>query len=147
MDSNAQYRRQNGWSSPRSVYQTLAWVFVVFFAVMYLGTHAPAVNHRWRPAAYTVFSCVAAALTACLIVASTINPADDHVRLTPAALPRPRDQTRLQHRAIDERNECYYCQVRVHPTSKHCRACNKCVVGFDHHCIWLNNCVGERNYP
>ena len=33
----------------------------------------------------------------------------------------------------------------VRKFSKHRRSCDKCVDGFDHHCRWLNNCVGHKN--
>ncbi|CBZ24564.1 putative zinc finger domain protein [Leishmania mexicana MHOM/GT/2001/U1103] len=41
---------------------------------------------------------------------------------------------------------CIFCRRRTHVDSKHCKACNKCVEGFDHHCKWLNMCVGRANY-
>ena len=28
----------------------------------------------------------------------------------------------------------------------HCRRCNKCCTGFDHHCPYINQCVGGNNY-
>ncbi|KAG5510155.1 hypothetical protein JKF63_07051 [Porcisia hertigi] len=41
---------------------------------------------------------------------------------------------------------CIFCRRRTHTDSKHCKACNKCVEGFDHHCKWLNMCIGKDNY-
>lgn len=38
--------------------------------------------------------------------------------------------------------KCYY----PGKYRKHCKACNKCVVGFDHHCPFLNQCIGSHNY-
>jgi hypothetical protein len=37
------------------------------------------------------------------------------------------------------------CQTEKTITSKHCIICNKCVEGFDHHCYWVNNCIGKAN--
>lgn len=42
---------------------------------------------------------------------------------------------------------CHICQGYLRDEkSKHCGSCNRCSSGFDHHCKWLNNCVGEANY-
>jgi hypothetical protein len=41
---------------------------------------------------------------------------------------------------------CTVCSAYVNEDAKHCGACNRCAGGFDHHCNWLNNCIGEANY-
>ncbi len=41
---------------------------------------------------------------------------------------------------------CPECEVIRTPRSRHCNICNRCVDRFDHHCPWINNCIGIRNH-
>ncbi|XP_021668834.1 protein S-acyltransferase 10 isoform X3 [Hevea brasiliensis] len=41
---------------------------------------------------------------------------------------------------------CSYCNVEQPPRAKHCHDCDKCVLQFDHHCVWLGTCIGWGNH-
>ncbi|XP_015333770.1 palmitoyltransferase ZDHHC19-like [Marmota marmota marmota] len=40
---------------------------------------------------------------------------------------------------------CTKCNLHHLPRNFHCESCKICVEEFDHHCRWINNCVGHRN--
>jgi len=52
----------------------------------------------------------------------------------------------MELRQFDENHFCVNCMVRKPLRSKHCKRCERCVAKSDHHCPWVNNCVGNNNH-
>ncbi|KAK2859492.1 hypothetical protein Q5P01_004112 [Channa striata] len=44
------------------------------------------------------------------------------------------------------KNWCSVCRVERPPRAGHCRICGVCVLRLDHHCVWINSCVGQANH-
>ena len=38
------------------------------------------------------------------------------------------------------------CSVNQPPNAVHCPECNACIIGFDHHCVWMGICIGKNNF-
>ncbi|XP_062854327.1 palmitoyltransferase ZDHHC12-A [Trichomycterus rosablanca] len=56
------------------------------------------------------------------------------------------EQMITQCDSLPRQRRCGYCFVLQPMRAKHCKKCKKCVRRFDHHCPWLDNCVGEKNH-
>lgn len=41
---------------------------------------------------------------------------------------------------------CLACCALKPKRSFHCDVCKTCVERYDHHCFWINNCVGAHNF-
>ncbi|GLT79187.1 hypothetical protein SLA2020_506840 [Shorea laevis] len=73
----------------------------------------------------------------------------DPARVPSSYVPDVEDAQNPVHEIKRKGGDLRYCQKCSHfkpPRAHHCRVCKRCVLRMDHHCIWINNCVGHANY-
>lgn len=51
----------------------------------------------------------------------------------------------LKQENADTEDFCPTCLLKRPLRAKHCSACGQCVLRCDHHCPWVNNCIGVHN--
>lgn len=101
--------------------------------------------------AYLAFSVVLTLVPFCTLVMTATRDPGFIPRSSPGGSGwSPHKQThefRLENGYAITTKFCATCCHYRPPRCAHCSACDNCVDKFDHHCPWVGNCIGRRNYP
>ena len=137
----SQMERRNGLQWPWHSQQVITWVLFAIYTVSYHISITPRLPPDLILPFQIIYSLIACATAISGLLVTVLDPVDPSVA--------QEREAREQSRAFDLSNlpkMCSFCIIHTAKSTKHCHHCKKCVAAFDHHCKWVNNCIGGRNY-
>ncbi|KAL4001063.1 leucine-rich repeat LGI family member 3 [Sarotherodon galilaeus] len=76
----------------------------------------------------------------------SLNGGRQDVTMTVANRAGASEQVEEEMKESNRKNWCQACRAVRPPRAGHCRICGVCVLRLDHHCVWINSCVGQANH-
>lgn len=145
-EAHRKWRRVHGLQWPWHPQQVTAWFILIYFFTYTFFVIIPNFNSASHLGLIISHILLYVSHFVTHAVAKLLDPADPNLRALNSKEPVP-EFDRNKHAHVIENGRCHLCNISISSQrTKHCSVCNKCVDVFDHHCKWLNQCIGERNY-
>ncbi|CBI63250.1 Palmitoyltransferase [Caenorhabditis elegans] len=121
----------------RIIYLFIFYALLILFYTSYLRT---VYTKAWKPPQKY---CIEGASKATY---ESVKDDERQLQLFLSDIARERDLTLLVRGFDHGIRFCDKCCCIKPDRSHHCSMCEQCVLKFDHHCPWVNNCVNFGNY-
>ena len=127
-----------GWKRPLNIYVLITWIISLLELICIIVIYLPFFYLQVNIASWIVISFIFLVMIVIMgyldIRCMTLDP-------TEPLLYGNNDDLQILYEY-----ECEFCNSYVSEKTKHWKVWNKCIKDFDHHWIWLNNCIGYNNY-
>lgn len=141
------WRRVHGLQLPLHPQQVTGWLVMLSVGAATFLVLIPSLSTSFRECLLVILGVLFGVHIISHVAALLLDPADPELRALKVKVAVP-EFDRTKHAHVIENGRCHLCNIKTKgPRTKHCSVCNKCIDKFDHHCKWLNHCIGGRNYP